>query len=600
MNKFKQTCKICNEPCNTSTCSHEHGMIYRYLKKFRLSQEQMLEICNVNAGVTLKAKYALWQRGITEHPLCEVCQAPLSNAKILSNTITSSTCSPACYTTKNTVIKQCDVCGTMSCNSNVCRAVTREFNKRELNVRERVNYLKNKYANLDEPVLFLDILDVNKLDGLPRCKYCGTEHHNIKRTGVSCCSLECGVAFARGKSYDEIVQNIKTEFPDCPDEFIASFPKHKMPITIKQCKCGVYYHNTCPNKCGNRQHYLNLDQYNLEGFQQFIEDDLFDLKGAMSFFGASEPVIRRKKSALGITNSCKFRTEDTIGEFISACCNIVKNDRTLIRPKEVDVKCDTHKFCVEYDGQFWHSEGQDNIKRWDKGELKKFHVTKTEMCERQGHQLFHVFSSEWLNKREIWESVINSKLGRTERVHARKCQIRELTSKECSSFVQHNHLQGNKSASVRLGLYYNNELVSVMTFGKSRYDKSIQYELIRFCSKLNTTVVGGASKLLSYFVKSYHPTSIISYANRRWSTGNLYEKLGFAFVKNTAPGYFYFRGDDTAELMSREKFQKHKLKDKLESFDPSLTETQNMYNNGYRKIFDSGNKVYVWRSNEPK
>lgn len=113
------------------------------------------------------------------------------------------------------------------------------------------------------------------------------------------------------------------------------------------------------------------------------------------------------------------------------------------------------------------------------------------------------------------------------------------------------------------------------------------------CSKLNTTLIGGASKLLKYFEQTYNPESIISYANRRWSQGNVYEKLGFDKIRKTPTNYFYFKGTDSSNILSREQFQKHKLKNILEQFNPELTEIENMYNNGYRKIFDFGNLVYV-------
>ena len=129
-----------------------------------------------------------------------------------------------------------------------------------------------------------------------------------------------------------------------------------------------------------------------------------------------------------------------------------------------------------------------------------------------------------------------------------------------------------------------------MTFGKPRFNKEYDYELLRFCNTLNTSVMGGASKLLSYFIKNYNPKSILSYANLRWSMGNLYEKLGFTLISQSSPNYFYFNND--LILHSRIEFQKHKLKDKLENYNPDLTESENMYNNGYRKIYDCGNLVY--------
>jgi hypothetical protein len=143
-----------------------------------------------------------------------------------------------------------------------------------------------------------------------------------------------------------------------------------------------------------------------------------------------------------------------------------------------------------------------------------------------------------------------------------------------------------------MGLYYNNILVSIMTFGKPRFNKKVEYELIRFCTKKNLTVQGGGSKLLKAFEKTYKPKSLLSYANRRWSTGNFYIKVGFNFIENTKPNYFYFLPNEKI-LYSRNKFQKHKLKNLLDYYIEEKTETENMYNNNYRKIYDSGNKVFI-------
>jgi len=152
-------------------------------------------------------------------------------------------------------------------------------------------------------------------------------------------------------------------------------------------------------------------------------------------------------------------------------------------------------------------------------------------------------------------------------------------------------LQGKCNSTVNLGLFYNDTLVSIMSFSKSRYNSKYEYELIRFCNLLYTNIPGAASKLLTYFERNYNPKSIISYANRRWSQGNVYEKLGFIFSHYTNPNYFYFRNSEKIE--SRQKFQKHKLKNILLNFDETKSESENMLSNGYNKIYDSGNKAYI-------
>jgi len=142
------------------------------------------------------------------------------------------------------------------------------------------------------------------------------------------------------------------------------------------------------------------------------------------------------------------------------------------------------------------------------------------------------------------------------------------------------------------------ELVSVMTFSKLSLAKGNkvftdnEYELSRFCNNFNYIVIGGASKLFKYFIRNYKPKSIISFSDRRWSDGNLYKKLGFEFQYNTSLCYYYIIN---GQRKHRFIYRKSELKNKLEIFDPKLTEYQNMINNGFDRIWDCGNSKWLWK-----
>lgn len=267
---------------------------------------------------------------------------------------------------------------------------------------------------------------------------------------------------------------------------------------------------------------------------------------------------------------------------------------------ELDIYSESHKMAIEYDGIKWHSFGISAYSKFDSWQEEKMrrnnHLHKTEECRKLGIKLFHIFSNEFDDpfKKMIWESVIKNSLGVSERIYARNCKVVEVTYKESDVFLSHNHLQGNSTSSVRYGLEYNGELVSLMTFGSSRFDKEIEWELFRFCNKLDLVVVGGASKLLSHFKKYHKPKSIVSYANRRWSDGSLYRKIGFDESGISEPNYFFFKDGDK-KLRNRFGFQKHKLHQILDVYDPSLSSDENIYNNGYRKIYDCGNYKFIWR-----
>lgn len=293
-----------------------------------------------------------------------------------------------------------------------------------------------------------------------------------------------------------------------------------------------------------------------------------------------------RKHGIKITNSSSAERE--LVEFLQGH-NLVRNDRTILDGKELDIYLPDNKLAIEYNGIVWHSFGKtfpNNAMIED----KSMHLRKTVECERQSIHLLHIFSNEWENptKQEIWKSVINGKLGKNTTIYGRKTNAVKITSLVARNFCDDNHLQGGIGTSISYGLEYDDTIVAVMTFSKPRFNKKYDYELIRYCSMKGVHVVGGASKLLTK-MKQY---SIITYANRRWSRGDLYTKLGFNNMGNSLPNYFYI-AKNQVRLESRNKYQKHKLVALLEDYDANLTESQNMFNNSYRRLWDCGNVVFT-------
>jgi predicted DNA-binding protein YlxM (UPF0122 family) len=271
--------------------------------------------------------------------------------------------------------------------------------------------------------------------------------------------------------------------------------------------------------------------------------------------------------------------------------NIVENSRNLINPYELDIYLPDHKLAIELNGIVWHSQDFGNKDR-------NYHAKKSKLCADLGIQLIHIFCTEWNSKREIVKSRLANILGRSSKVFARKCHIKQIDNKDAKDFLNKNHIQGYVPASFSFGLYYNNDLVAVQTFGKSRFNRKYEYELLRYCNKLNTSVIGGASKLLKYFIRNFNPKSIVSYSDIRWNSGKLYKNLGFNFVGTSNPNYFYFKINSPHKvLLSRQQFQKHKLKSILPIFDKSLSEWENMRNNGFDRIWDCGNIVWELQLN---
>ena len=275
---------------------------------------------------------------------------------------------------------------------------------------------------------------------------------------------------------------------------------------------------------------------------------------------------------------CKFLKDNNI--------NYIPNDRKTING-ELDIHIPSYNLAIEINGLHWHSEYYMN---------NDYHINKIKKCEEKNITLLHFFEDELLKKYDIIESMIKSKLGViNNKILVNECTIKEIDAKTAFEFLKNNHILGNVNASIKLGLYYNNELVSIMTFGRLRNvlgnkgkNNNDDYEMLRFCDKLNTIIVGSASKLYSFFKLKYKPFNVIGFANRRYSNGNLYIQLGFNLKYCTAPNYWYVIG----------KERKHKFlfrKDVLvkQGFDPNKTEHQIMTERKIPRIYDCGNIKFI-------
>lgn len=261
----------------------------------------------------------------------------------------------------------------------------------------------------------------------------------------------------------------------------------------------------------------------------------------------------------------------------------IHQDRSKINPFELDFYLTDLNIAIEVNGIYWHCDinAEDNK-----------HRKKYDLCQEAGITLISFYDSEILYQYDIVKSMILSRCNLSKTIFARKTEIRQLTDNIIKNkFLNENHLQSQCISSINFGLYYNNELVALMTFGKSRFNKSVEYELIRYCNKLNTSVVGGASKLYKHFTKKYN-NSVISYSSNRYTTGNLYKQLGFELINETNKSYKYTK--DFINLESRNKFMKHKLAGLFtKTFDSNLSERENTKLAGYHRIYDEGSKTWI-------
>jgi hypothetical protein len=334
----------------------------------------------------------------------------------------------------------------------------------------------------------------------------------------------------------------------------------------------------------SQRHLKNIENLNEEFVKNnFFNENTFDFFGYQIYFNLSRSYAYVKLKEFGIILENISSGELDLRSFIKTLnCESINNSKALITPLEIDIYLPEYKLGIEYNGLYWHSE---------KNRDKNFHLNKTERCEENNIFLFHIFEHQWNDvfKREIIKSMIHNKLDKVEKIYARKCLIKKVDVELKNDFLNLNHIQGQQHSNINFGLYFNNELVALMTFGKSRFNKSYKWELLRFCNKKYTRVIGGASKLLNHFIKNYGK-SILTYADRTYSNGNLYEKIGFIKKKINKPSYFYF---NNMKIVSRLQAQKKKLITLLNNYNPKLTEEENMFNNGFTKVWTCGTIQYT-------
>lgn len=332
---------------------------------------------------------------------------------------------------------------------------------------------------------------------------------------------------------------------------------------------------------------------------------LGDISKAVGMRESSVGWIIDKQSCQDDVRWVFSKMEEEVTEYIKHICpsaNIVANTRKIITPYELDIYLPEYKLAIECNPTSTHNSSfSSGFGDHDK-KGTNYHKMKSDECAKHGIFLFHIFGYEWSHKQEVIKSMIRNILGKNKsRIGARECEIREVSYADSCAFLEENHRQGMCNSSVRIGLYYKGELVSLMTFGKMRStigtcanaDNSSLLELSRFCNRLNTSVAGGASKLFNYFCANYPWKEIRSFSDKAHTKGNLYKKLGFRNVRESEPGYVWVNMKSDLGY-SRLNTQKSNICKFLndDSIDLNLSETQIMEAHGYAKVCDSGTVLW--------
>lgn len=260
----------------------------------------------------------------------------------------------------------------------------------------------------------------------------------------------------------------------------------------------------------------------------------------------------------------------------------IDNDRSVLSGREIDIWIPEYQFGIEINGCYWHGTN-NKIENTSSKHLDKFSLARS-----KGISLYQFWDHEVDEKFEIIKSMILHKLGKSKRIFARKCVV-EKSDNSIRHFMDQSHLQGHRNASQTYCLKIDDKIVAALTF--SRHNKH-DWEIIRYACALGHTVVGGFSRLFKAFIKEHHPKQVMTFADARHSLGDVYSNNGFSVVGHSKPNYFYVKGRN---IFSRQKCQKHRLARLLSNgFDPSESETNNMLNNGFTKVYDAGHHKLIW------
>ncbi len=289
------------------------------------------------------------------------------------------------------------------------------------------------------------------------------------------------------------------------------------------------------------------------------------------------------------------KNEDEIFEYIKTIVgeeNVEQRNRSVLGNKEIDIYIPNMKIGIEYNGLYWHSGRNPRMN-------KDYHLNKTLLCEMQGVRLVQIFEDEYLKRKEVVLSKLSHLLGCDNgktKIMGRKCIIKTISKSDAEPFLNKYHIQGFVRGTVHIGAYYNNKLISVMSFTKEN-SGSNNWELTRFASNYNYICQGVGGKLFKYFVKIYDPDRIKSFADRRWSCvgNNIYEKIGFKFEKYTKPDYYYYNEKINGyERIHKFNFRKKTLNKKY-GLDISETESLMAKQLDYVKIWNCGLIKYIWK-----
>lgn len=331
----------------------------------------------------------------------------------------------------------------------------------------------------------------------------------------------------------------------------------------------------------------NKDDFNKEYMlNNFIRsDDTFDLEKCAEYFGLTVYGANHFKDEFGIDTPCfvppnNHKAQYELYEYIQSLTPYQVNfdDRKVFKgKKELDIYIPNLKMAFEFNGNYFHSENA--------GTPSNYHLEKHRMCEDQGIKLIDIWEYEWANNKDKIKLFIKSLFIPKEKIRASKCEIKLISNNDFMDFCNKYHLIGATNVGTRIGLYYEDKLVSAI--GLNYSESKDTWELKRYVVG-EYSIMGGFTKMFKYFIENYNPSKIITFVDKSKFNGSVNYENGFKFEKLLSPDFFWIKNGN--------KLDKYSAWRQYHIDGQKTSDYQDMMKNELKflKCYDAGKERLVW------
>ena len=221
-----------------------------------------------------------------------------------------------------------------------------------------------------------------------------------------------------------------------------------------------------------------------------------------------------------------------------------------------------------------------------------YHQHLTVNANRHGYECIHIF--DWDDLCQISMIFLPKNL-----ISCANCEVDIVSESELVLFLDLYHFRGSSDVAfdrgyAHLGLYYEDDLVCVLTVGQPKYQKGYDAEIYRMCIDPEYQISGGWRLLLNTYCNVFNPSSIVACRDMSKQFNSMYTELGMHLVGYTEPRTFWGRNHE--RLTEGPRFWKTLNIQYDENYSKSTQNLAAMLQHGWLPISDCGSAIYEWRS----